>query len=260
MLVANRTDEKADRMQHAPRRCVGLFLLAMLAAGPAQAADDDAAIARDLAEMLRAGRGVISSNQARINDPNLGDKGLGGKQVLQQAVAIYQKATGREPSAVDPATRAGRLLHAEMDAIAEVMDSNQATINQPGVGFKAFIPAVFGRLVSEAFNKRVPGEAEMKVTAPKELVRNRKSRPDAWENEVIVKHLQAPGWPKGQEYAATVETGGRSAFRIMVPEYYAASCLSCHGEKKGEVDITGYPKEDAKEGDLGGIISLVLFR
>ncbi|MGC1562992.1 MAG: hypothetical protein WA820_24505, partial [Bradyrhizobium sp.] len=36
--------------------------------------DDDAADARSLADMLRAARQVISSNQAVINDPNLGDK------------------------------------------------------------------------------------------------------------------------------------------------------------------------------------------
>jgi len=243
------------------RRASGpLLLLAILAGGPAQANDDDATVARDLAEMLRAGRSVISNNQARINDPNLGDKGLDGQQVLQQAVAIYREATGRDPASIDPATRRGRLLQAEMAAMSEVMDSNQSTINQPGVGFKAFIPAVFGRLVSEAFNKRVPGEAEMKVTAPRELVRNRRARPDAWENDVIVKHFQAPNWPKGEPYAATVATGGRNSFRIMVPEYYAASCLSCHGGKKGEMDITGYPKEGAKEGDLGGVISFVLFQ
>ena len=243
------------------RRAKGPFLLlAILASAPAQATDDDATIARDLAEMLRAGRSVISNNQARINDPNLDDKGLGGQQVLQQAVAIYREATGQDPSTIDPSTRRGRLLQAEMAAISEVMDSNQSTINQPGVGFKAFIPAVFGRLVSEAFNKRAPGEAEMKVTAPRELVRNRRARPDAWENEVIVQHFQAPNWPKGQPYTAMVTTGGRSSFRIMVPEYYAASCLSCHGGKKGEMDITGYPKEGAKEGDLGGVISFVLFQ
>jgi hypothetical protein len=44
---------------------------------------DDANIAKNLADMLRAARQVISSNQARINDPNLGDKGLTGQVVLQ---------------------------------------------------------------------------------------------------------------------------------------------------------------------------------
>jgi len=29
---------------------------------------------------------------------------------------------------------------------------------------------------------------------------------------------------------------------------------------QGEIDITGYPKEGAKEGDLGGVISITLYR
>jgi hypothetical protein len=47
---------------------------------------------------------------------------------------------------------------------------------------------------------------------------------------------------------------------MMMPEYYAASCLSCHGSPKGETDITGYPKEGGKEGDLGAVISVILFK
>ena len=46
----------------------------------------------------------------------------------------------------------------------------------------------------------------------------------------------------------------------MMPEYYAASCLSCHGSPKGETDITGFPKEGGKEGDLGAVISIVLYK
>jgi hypothetical protein len=46
----------------------------------------------------------------------------------------------------------------------------------------------------------------------------------------------------------------------MMPEYYGASCLSCHGQPKGEVDITGYPKEGAAAGDLSGAISITIFK
>jgi hypothetical protein len=47
---------------------------------------------------------------------------------------------------------------------------------------------------------------------------------------------------------------------MAVPEYYAASCLSCHGGPKGDIDVTGYPKEGGNEGDLGGVISISLYR
>lgn len=221
---------------------------------------DDANIAKSLADMLRAARQVISSNQARINDPNLGDKGLTGQVVLQQAVDIYKKTTGTDPASIDPTSRLGRLMHAQMDAIVEATDANQATINARGVGFKAFIPAVFARLVNESFESHARSEAQIKVTAPEQLVRNRKSRPDQWESEVIRGKLLQENWPRGQAYAAEVDTKGRPAYRMMMPEYYASSCLSCHGSPKGETDITGYPKEGGKEGDLGAIISVTLFK
>jgi hypothetical protein len=224
------------------------------------APDDDAAIATSLADMLRAGRQVISNNHGLINDPNLGDKGLTGQAVLQQAVEIYKKATGIDPSGIDPASRFGRLVHAQMDAIVETIDANQATINAKGVGFKAFIPAVFARLVNESFESHAKNEAKVKVTAPEQLVRNRKSRPDQWESEVIRNKLLQADWPRGQAYAAEVDLKGRSAYRMMMPEYYANSCLSCHGSPKGQTDITGYPKEGGKEGDLGAIISVTLFK
>ena len=234
---------------------VGLFVAPLYADQ-----DDDAAIAKSLADMLRAARQVISSNQARINDPNLGDKGLSGQVVLQQAVEIYKKNTGTDPASIDPASRLGRLLHAQMDAIVEATDANQATINAKGVGFKAFIPAVFARLVNEAFESRAKDEAQVKVTAPEQLVRNRKSRPDQWEGDVIRSKLLQADWPRGQAYTAVATAKGRSAFRMTMPEYYATSCLSCHGSPKGETDITGYPREGGKEGDLGAVISVTLFK
>jgi hypothetical protein len=240
------------------------LLLAVIVAGlvwrPALAAEeDDSAIAASLAQMLRSARTVISENQTRIDDPTLGDKGLGGKAVLGLAVQKYQKATGVDPATVDPQSRQGKLLRAVMDSIAEVMDENQASINMQGTGFKGFIPAIFARLVGEAFARRAQGIAEIKVTAPLNLVRNRKARPDPWEAQVIATKLSQADWPRGQSFSATVSEG-RPAFRVMVPEYYGETCLTCHGVPQGEMDKTGYPKEGAKLGDLGGVISITLYR
>jgi hypothetical protein len=134
--------------------CLFSFISVPMQAEPA----DDVNIAKNLADMLRAARQVISSNQARINDPSLGDKGLTGQVVLQQAVEIFKKTTGTDPASIDPTSRFGRLMHAQMDAIVEATDANQATINAKGVGFKAFIPAVFARLVNESFESHARTE------------------------------------------------------------------------------------------------------
>ena len=221
---------------------------------------EDVKIAVSLARLLQAGRSVISSSQALINDPDRGDKGLTGDVVLAATIEKYRKLTGVEPASIDPASREGRLLQAEMASIKEVMDENQTLINEKGSGFKGFIPATFARLVTERLQEKVGDVAEIKVTAPPNLVRNRKSRPDDWEKSIIESKFLAPGWPRGQLFWQLATSKGRQAFRVMVPEYYSASCLSCHGPKKGDMDITGYPKEGASEGDLGGVISITLFR
>jgi archaellum component FlaG (FlaF/FlaG flagellin family) len=229
------------------------------AAAPAPSEEDEK-IAASLAEMIRDARTVISNNEDLINNPAVGDKHLDGKRVLRDAIALYHKNTGVDPNAIDPHSRQGRLLRAMMNAIVEVMDENQATINEKGTGFKGFIPAVFGRLVSETFNGLAGNEAVMKITAPPDLVRNIKARPDRWEADVIETKLLSPSWPKGQPYSADVSIDGRPAYRIAVPEYYRVSCLACHGTPKGAPDITGYPKEGRKQGDLGGVISITLLR
>jgi Protein of unknown function (DUF3365) len=240
--------------------CVFGMVVRLSGVGMAADNDEETAIAKSLATMLSAGLTVISRNQDLIDNPNIGDKGLDGKTVLAHAQQLYQESTGSNPLTVDPNSRRGRLLLAEVNAIVEVTDAHQKSMNQRGIGFKGFIPATFGRLVIESFNRGAAGDAELKITAPPELVRNRKARPDNWEDAVIRDKFLTPNWPKGQSYAAIAESKGRPAFRIAVPEYYSASCLSCHGSPKGQTDITGYPKEGASEGDLGGIISITLYR
>ncbi|MCO5151366.1 MULTISPECIES: Tll0287-like domain-containing protein [unclassified Shinella] len=236
------------------------LLMSALAGGAfaAEAGPADLAIAQSLATMLQSARAVISTNQERINDPALGDKGLSGAAVLEKAIANYRQATGRDPNTIDPASYEGRLIRAQMDAVVEVMDSNQETINAKGKGFKGFIPATFTRLVNEAFEARAGKEASMKFTAPPVLIRNRKARPDAFEAAAIRDYLEKADWPKGQIYSAMVFEEGQERARVMVPEYYVPSCLTCHGDPAGELDVTGYPKEGAHEGDLGGVISIGL--
>jgi hypothetical protein len=233
--------------------------LALCATGASFAATEDEEIALKLASLLQSSRAVIAANQNLINDPSGGDKGLTGEVVLEEAIKRFQSETALDPRTVDPNSRLGRLFQAQMAAIQEVVDEQQGTINREGVGFKGFIPATFGRLVSERFKEKVGAEAQIKVTAPVELVRNRGARPDAWEKEHIEAELLDPGWPKGQTFSAVTEQSGREAFRILVPEYYTAGCLACHGEPKGEIDVTGYPKEGGQLDDLGGVISITLF-
>jgi hypothetical protein len=235
--------------------------IALAANSPASAPGaDDAQIAKSLATMLRAGRTVVSRHQDTINDASLANKGFDAKTVLAEAIKIYQDTAGVDPMSIDPNSRHGKLIRMQMDSIGEVIASHQETINRKGVGFKGFIPAVFGRLTNESFGRRAVGIAEMKVTAPQQFIRNIKAKADDWESGVIRDKLLLASWPKDQPFAAEAQAKGKPANRTAVPEYYGASCLGCHGSPQGEIDITGYPKEGGKEGDLGGVISITLYK
>jgi hypothetical protein len=207
------------------------------------APDENHAIAESLATMLRAGLIVISRNQDKINDPFVGAKGLDGKSVLAQTVKLYRDVTGRDPYEMPVTSRHSKLLRAQIDAIVAVVDANQDKINARGTGFKGFIPALFARLVNEDFGRRAEGTAVMKITAPPDLIRNPRARPDVWEASIIASKFLADDWPPGQSFDATVRENDREVFRMMMPQYYAQSCLSCHGGPKGQVDITGYLRE-----------------
>ncbi len=229
---------------------------------PAGAASDgdNVVLGEHLAALLRAGRGVISKHQDVINDPAIGDKGVDGESVISEAVASYTDKVGAPPLSDATPEPERLLMQALMDSMREVVDEHEAEIDTPGMGFKGFIPAVYGRLVGERFAEKVGSEARIKVTAPVNLVRNRKARPDDWEKSVIEGRFLRPDWKKGEAVTEHAEMAGRPAFRMLMPEYYSASCLTCHGSPAGEVDVTGYPKEGGAEGDLGGAISITLFQ
>lgn len=211
-----------------------------------------------LAAVLRAARSVVSNNQPLINDPSKGDKGLTPEVFLDQLEATYTETNNQPLLPDDLSDLQRRLITTQLEAVSEVVAEHQGLINTPDMGFKGFIPAVFARLVNERFGEKIGGIASVKVTAPPDLVRNRKARPDGWETAVIEDKFLAPGWDKGAAWYEMVEGEQGPAFRMLIPEYYSASCLSCHGEPAGEVDVTGFPKEGGQVGDLGGAISITL--
>jgi len=242
-----------------------LILLGALGFGSAviqtaAAEDADFAIGNKLADMLRAGRSVVSANQGLINDADIGDKQFTSEKFVGKADSIYLKRVGNPLNVNELSERDRRLLEAQRRAMRQVVDDHQAEINRPGVGFKGFIPAIFARLTNEEFGAIAGKEARIRVTAPPDLVRNRKARPDSWEKNILETRFLTTDWPKGKAFTEEVEFEGRLAFRMLLPEYYRESCLACHGTPKGELDITSYPKEGGVVGDLAGAISIVIFR
>jgi hypothetical protein len=216
-------------------------------------------LALETATMFRAARKVISDNQAHINDATKGDKELDGAKVLAATKANYKLAVGREWQDAAAGTLLRDVQVAMSETITEVMANAQPLINEKGKGFKGFLPAVFAKAVADGVSKKLDGRVFIKLTAPKDYIRNRKNRPDAWEHDVIEKKFRSKEWTKGKEFTEVGAHNGRQGLRLMIPEYYGASCLSCHGDPKGERDITGGLKEGGKLDEVGGASSVVIY-
>jgi general secretion pathway protein A len=211
--------------------------------------------ARLLAKLLQAGRLVIEKNQALIDDPHRGDKGFTPAVFEQQVRDEFLRRTGIDLStisqtsatfAVPPLVR--ELLPELIEASKQVVADAQVVINQRGIGYKNFIPATYGSQAAARFSKRSRVQLKQTTLQP----RNPKNEPDEYERSVL---QWLAGRPNGEAYVSELTDAGKT-LRVMMPIYYVRECLTCHGEPKGEWDISGYPKEGAREGDLAGAISV----
>ncbi len=213
--------------------------------------------ARLLAKLIRAGRLVIDQNQAVIDDSHKGDKGFTPDVFEQQLIEEFRKETtidlrtlASTPSSVLIPPLAKELLPAFVLASKEVVRDAQVVINQRGVGYKNFIPATYGSQAARRFTSQSHVRLKQTTLQP----RNPKNEPDEYEASVL-KWLS--GRPNAEAYVSELTDRGRT-LRVVMPIYYVKDCLKCHGEPRGDLDISGYPKEGAREGDLAGAITVTV--
>lgn len=233
------------------RLAMVLFLSGLLLASPIYAANETET-GELLVKLLQTGRGIVSDHQELINDAGKANKGFTSDYMGGQMIQRYRDKTGIDLSQPAALPQSGLLLTL-LESGKEVVSEYQPVINKQGVAFKGFIPAKWGRLTAEKFTRKTG--IRLKLTA--ENYRFSGNRPDDFEAEVLKLFLD-PRYPKGKEYSKVTVLDGRQVLRLMAPEYAGAKCLKCHGEPKGERDITGMKKEGQKEGDLSGAISLII--
>ncbi len=232
-------------------------VMVMIGQLPAQAVERAEAeeTARLLAKLLQSGRMVIERNQSLIDDPHKGEKGFTPDLFEQQLAQEFRLKTGidltslsKTPVSTALPPLAKELLPALVQASREVIREAQVVINQRGIGYKNFIPATYGSQASARFSKSSHVRLKQTTIQP----RNPKNEPDEYEASVL-KWLA--GRPRAEAYVSELTEEGRT-LRVVMPIYYAKDCLTCHGEPKGDLDISGYPKEGRKEGDLAGAITV----
>lgn len=205
--------------------------------------------ARYLTILLNVGRLVVERNQPLINDPEKGEKGFTAESFEREVVDEFFRQTGIDLKHLPPhlPALAKELLPLLLESGKHVVADAQLVINQRGIGYKNFIPATFGSQTSRKFSSRSRVTLKQTTLNP----RNPKNAPDAYEERVLKRFAAQPA----HEPIAEWVDGGRT-LRMMTPIYYSADCLTCHGSPAGILDVSGYPREGAREGDLAGAISV----
>ena len=239
-------------------RIAALIVLLTIPATAASGNEDVIQTGRLLAILLDSGRVTIGSNQPLINDASKGYKGFTADVFEEQLLATFQARTGIDlhdlSRAAVPET-AKPLLARLIEESKKTVASYQPAINVAGLKYKGLIPATFGTETAARF--RAWSGVYMKQTAPDHLLRNPKNKPDEYE-AIIFQKLSSngdSGHDSGHD-AIMSETVDGQSIRVLLPLFYTRACLSCHGEPKGERDISGYPKEGGREGQLAGGISV----
>ncbi len=211
-----------------------------------------------IAKLLVSCRAVIAQNQALFNDPEKGDKGFTGDVYISKAREHFKNATGMEvsdsdASSTDPVKKALGILLA---STKKILDGSQNVLNIRGLGFKNIIPAVVGRRTSYLYNKAMGSGYYLKQTSMK--YRNPANRPDAFETKILT-IFERPDYPKDKGMGKVVTySDGSKFYRYMLPLPIEQDCLQCHGDPKGEKDITGRTKEGYRLDELRGAISVMV--
>ena len=214
--------------------------------------------ARLLAVLLDSGRVVLGRAQSTINNPRIGDKGFSSSVFEGQLRAEFQTRTRHDLHnlAVAPMPESAKHLLLRLAFFMQkAVHDVQADINKKGIGFKGFIPATFGTQVAYSFSKDT-GLKLRQIGPPGTEPRNPDNKPNEQEEQLL--YAVQKNHPRVGDHIVEQQLADIRGVRVMLPLFYSKQCLACHGNPKGQVDISGYPKEGFKEGDLGGAISIVL--
>ena len=239
------------------RLAITLLTLVCLPSSPfAGQQEDTLETARLLAILLDSGRVTVAKHQDLINAPVQGDKKFTPAMFEGELLVEFQKRTTLELKTLADANipqMAKPLLTQLLHDSIKTIQTYQPVLSLPGMRYKGLIPATFGTETASRFQNY--SRIYLKQTAPEHLVRNPKNKPDDYEIAAF-QRLAVPSSQsdKGRIISEIVDEG--QSARLMLPLYYGKSCLACHGEPKGERDISGYLREGGKEGELGGAISV----
>lgn len=147
-----------------------------------------------------------------------------------------------------------QIITQQQKALWEFMAINQRKINYDIDGNLEY-KFLSCSTVAMGVGAMLAAETDYKLKPTNLTYRNILNAPDDFEVEAIT-YLQT--FPSATEYWAIDHMDGEPVFRYLTPLTIDKHCLDCHGEPKGILDISGYPKEGLAIGDFAGALSLTM--
>jgi hypothetical protein len=210
--------------------------------------------ARLLAVLLDSGRNVINEHLILFDEQEKLEKDFTADVFERQLLDVFHSRSGTDLRDLDaariPAGAKKLLKELALDS-KQVVAEAQAEINRVGGGPNELIPAIFGSRVAARFTERTQVRLKQTALAP----RNPLNAPDTAERTAL-EAFADPSYPLEKVISETTAKNG--SLRLMFPLYTTRKCLDCHGDPKGELDRTGYPREGLRLGQNAGAISVVI--
>lgn len=147
-----------------------------------------------------------------------------------------------------------RTFAREMDAVWQFMDNQQNVINTSSDGtyeFKGLHCSVVGKSVGRLFS----AGSDYAIRYTNFNPRSEQDIPDDFETKALDAFYADRSV---KEYYGVASFDGENRFRYLQALEVDNSCLECHGEPAGEIDITGHAKEGWTLESVGGAISIVI--
>lgn len=209
--------------------------------------------ARLLAVLLDSGRAVINEYQVPPDVPGHSRKDLPPDVFERELISMFRSRSGidlRNLSGSHVPDQAKTLMKELAGVSREVVVDAQAEISRTG-GTREFLPAIFGDRVASRYTERTGVRIKQTTLAP----RNPANVPDSTERSAL-ELFADPSYPREKPISETTAKSGM--LRLMFPLYTTRRCLDCHGEPKGTLDRTGFPREGLKLGQNAGAISVMI--
>ena len=243
---------------------LGLLTVGLLYT-PAQALEKgtNKDIAFNLTALFRAYRKTVSVKKDAIHKPSVyfADVDEKLKKMHKYAKQNYRLMTRTKLKTTGVEREMTLKLEQAVEKVIRAAAAGSLDLNWHGANDYVkkwdgkLLPARFAAAMAKEFNKSMKGKAVIKLTTSDKLLVNIENKPDAWENNIINTMLLNSTSKTGKPYSEMVGT----KFRYILPEFYAPSCIGCHGTAAGQEGYKIHPSRiERTTKDFAGAISVIL--